>query len=256
MVSTKVKKVPWRVLLRQRRYLVYTGVSAVVAAVLLLTVMIPRIEVLLGARDMMDSKTMEQEKLREKVDLLDGFNTQTFRTENSRINQILPSTKPFFQLLFSLQKLTAEQGVALNGLDMSPGSIASESANAKNDASSGTGMQSVSFNVSLLGNSQKIRDTIDKFSTLAPALDVESFTLEPKKTDGGDSLYEANIVVRALYMPLKVTAGKGSVPKKLTAEEEAYIQELRKFRLPPSSTAELGEVAPAPPSGKTNPFAN
>lgn len=258
MPENKAKQVPLKAVLRTRRYLVYSIVSVLVGLVLLIVFFIPRVEVLLGAQQILETKQQERAKLAEKVELLDGFNTATFRRENARVNQILPSGKPFFQLLFGLQSLTAEQGVALSGLEISPGALSTESGTAQDTALAAdrSGVQSIAFDVILLGESQKIRETIDRFALLAPVLDVESFTLNPKGEGQSAPLFEAEVKVRALYAPIRVSVGRGTLPRRLTPEEDRFLTELGKFRLPPPNDAELGEVAPATPSGKTNPFAN
>lgn len=258
MPENKAKPASLKTVLRTRRYLVYSIVSILVALVLFVVFLIPRVEVLLGAQEILETKQRERAKLAEKVDLLDGFNTTVFRTENSRVNQILPSGKPFFQLLFGLQQLTSEQGVALSGLEISPGALSTESGTIQETASGAdrSGVQSINFDVILLGESQKIRQTIDRFSLLAPVLDVESFTVNPKGQGQSAPLFEAKVKVRALYAPIRVSVGRGTLPRRLTPEEDRFLTELDKFRLPPQNDADLGEVAPATPSGKTNPFAN
>lgn len=258
MSENKAKQVPLKTVLRTRRYLVYSIVSVVVSLLLLVVFLIPRVGVLISAQQILETKQQEQIKLAEKVELLDGFNTSIFQRENARVNQILPSGKPFFQLLFGLQSLTSEQGVSLSGLEISPGVLSTESGTVQEAGvvADRSGVQSVNFDVILLGESQKIRETIDRFAILAPVLDVESFTLNPKGEGQSAPLFEAKVKVRALYAPIRVSVGRGTLPRRLTPEEDRFLTELDAFRLPPQNDSELGEVAPATPSGKTNPFAN
>ena len=255
MVTSPLKPTILRVQLRERRYLVFSGASIIVALLLTLFVLIPRLEVLMGANETLNVQTDELTRLAKKREFLEAFNTGDFKLQNNTVNQILPVSKPFMQLLYSLQNLSKEQQVTLGGLELNPGSLSTESAEAL--VSSGAeDVQKLPLTVTLLGSSENIRSAIDKMSYLAPALDVKKFSLGVKAIkDVPQTVYEAKIEVDALYAPMKVVAGGTVIPATLTTEEEAYLPELKAFLLPPANEADFGDVSPAPAVGKENPFA-
>ena len=115
-------------LIRRRRYLLLAVLSWVVMLMLTFSVLIPQFQAISSIRSQLNAEQQTLNQLNNKLQFLSTFNLNTFKQQNTNLNMILPSTKPFLQLLYSLKQLASDQGVVFSGLDWSVGLVASESA--------------------------------------------------------------------------------------------------------------------------------
>jgi len=246
-------------IVRERRFLLLSIGSGILMFTLTFSTLIPRIQEMLAAKDALDEKQASLTRFQNKVRFLQSFQAEDFNQQNGRMNQILPSGKPFLSLLFSLEKIASEHQVVFSGLDISPGEIASGSGDVVvQSASSRTSdtLQSVDFDMKVLGSSAHINDFLSALNTAAPALNVRNFTLSPKvvgveETATGEVLYEAKIRVAALYAPLAVVVDSLKPLPTLTKEEDDYV----KTALSSYTIIPPGEVTqPATAEGKIDPF--
>lgn len=250
--------------LHERRYLVAAVGSWVVMAVLIALLVIPQVRAALDTKNQLDSKKETLSKLENKMQFLQNFKQDEFVKLSVSVARVLPSSKPFLPLLFSLEQLSQNQQVVFTGLTISPGDIGTDSAKLTTTG----GLQQIPFDIQILGTSTNINGFLDKLNSVAPALDVQTFSLTPKKSGGKtatapsapgtpegqtEDLYEAKIKVMVLYAPTgKVTVDTTQPLPKLSADEEDYLQTgFRAYTLfTPAATA------PAPGStGKDDPFA-
>lgn len=253
------RQLPLVTMLRSRRYLVLSVVSWLIMVLLLVLVVIPRIQMVLTLRSSSNASKLALEKLQDKATFLESFKNSEFDTLNSKVQRILPSNKPFLQMLATLEQLSSEQGVYFAGLDVNPGVIATESAAiAAKDAKDG--ISTLGLELTIFGSSTQISGFMDKIPSIAPALDVKTFSstvrtgnLATQATTGGaEAIYEANISLASLFAPIVGAASITQSLPTLTKDEIEYTKTIIPTYIIYSSTAtvpQTGEV------GKLDPFA-
>lgn len=225
-MKPKNQQLPLITTLRSRRYLILSVVSWIVIFVLSLSVVLPRIQNILEIRDKNDGLQKNLAALQDKITFLESFKSAEFSSQNEKMQRILPTTKPFLQMLSTLEQLSVQESVLFAGLDINPGVIASESA-APSDKGSDT-IAHLDLQLKILGSAANINSFMDKLNTVTPAVDIQSYSTSTQKQGVGalvaaDQIYEADIKLRLLYAPI-AAAKTGQPLPTLSAEETEYAK--------------------------------
>ena len=259
-------------IVRERRYLIASALSWVVMFTLTFAVLIPRIQDMMSAKQVLDDKTDVLTTLQNKANFLRAFQEEGFKQQNVRVARILPTSKPFLTLLSALEQLSSDKGVVFSGLDINPGPISSQEAEptamadqqttSKNTSQTNDVLQSVELEMRTLGTAENLNGFLEGLGTVTPVIDIRTFTLIPKtiaqkdKTPAAsesDKLYEARIKLSVMYAPLtaRVEALK-SLPSLTTDEQKYGENDLAKYTVYEATTIPLQPTDGT--QGKENPF--
>jgi hypothetical protein len=137
-----------------------------------------------------------------------------------------------------VSKITEESGLVVESLKISPGEVATQSAEKKE-------VDELVFKLVLSGEINQLIDFLKSSSELVPLMEITDIKIELTN----NSQATINCTLRSYYADLPASLGKidAAVPK-LTVEEETLLEELKKYR-----SYETEKFEPIP-GGKTNPF--
>ena len=251
--------------IRHRRYLLLSVLAWISCGLIGMFVLFPQVDFLFSIQDTIASQENKLEDLQNKVQFLESFDILQFRDQNAKANNVLPSVKPFLQLLHSLGSLAEEQEVVISGLDWRVGLVSSESGDpveqtqtttptARTPASSSDRLEELTFTVNLLGTAQNINSFLIEINRIAPIVDVTGISLSPRPQLSAD-LYEASLDVVSYYAPLtsilqaRVTTLRSIT--RLTPEERAFSEDLDAYRDFAETATPIDDSSDL---GKNNPF--
>lgn len=255
-----------RQFVRQRRYFLAAALSWVIMVMLTFSVLVPQLQEITYVRERHDTETKALAQLRNKVQFLASFDVDAFKKQNERMNTVLPSSKPFLPLLFSLKQLAQEKDVIFSGLEWSIGLVASDSAEPKADAQvapkgkqaqeagNTESLAKMSLELKVLGTTEKLNGYFDAMTRITPVVEIDDVALAPKfQIQVG--LYEASLKLSSFYAPLtslrSVVLGDRPLPQ-LSEKEKGYVQRLTEYTVYMEDTA---DVQDATSSGRENIFA-
>ncbi len=250
---------------RQRRFLLISIASWVVMVMLLFSVVIPQFQDIQYLQTRLEAEQVTAAQLKNKLQFLDAFDLNGFKGQNDRLNVMLPSTKPFLPLLFSLKELAKQEDVVFSGLDWSIGLVASDSAAQTAAPTSGLAtkgpapasnesLQKMSLVLKVLGSTDKLNGYFDAMTRITPVVEIDDVTLAPKfQIQAG--IYEATLKLTAFYAPLTslrtTVVGDKPLPK-LTTDESGYVSKLNEYI---TFTEQINEGPLETPTARANPFA-
>lgn len=232
---------------------------------LLFSVVIPQFQDIQYLYSRLETERLTASQLKNKLQFLEAFDINGFQAQNDRLDVMLPSTKPFLPLLFSLKELAKQQDVVFSGLDWSIGLVASDSAAPTAPPTAGLttkgaapvvneSLQKMNLVLKVLGTTEKLNGYFDTMTRITPVVEIDDVTLAPKfQIQPG--IYEATLKLTAFYAPLTSlrTAVTGDKPlPKLTEAEQGYVKRLSEYI---TFTEEIDTRPVATPSARANPFA-
>ena len=251
-------------LVRRRRYLLIAALSWVVMVMLTFSVLIPQFQEISYVRSRLNTEQQTLNQLNNKLKFLSSFDLDTFRQQDVNLNTILPSTKPFLQLLHSLKQLAFEQDVVFSGLDWNVGLVASESAvpepsiPAQASAKAGSAgatevLLKMPLQLKVLGTTEHLNTYFNEMTKMAPVVEIDAVDLAPR-FQIKEGLYEASLKLTAYYAPLLSLRGAISGDKllpQLSKDENEYIGKLNTYRIYVENSV---GVAATPSAQRANPF--
>lgn len=254
-------------LIRRRRYLLIAVLSWVVMVMLTFSVLIPQFQQISYTRSRLNTEQQTFNQVNNKLKFLSSFDVTTFQQQDTNLNLILPSTKPFLQLLHSLKQLAVEQGVVFSGLDWNVGLVASESAvsvpasapqTSANSAKAGTvgateSLLKMPLQLKVLGTTEHLNTYFNELTKMAPVVEIDTVDLAPR-FQIQEGLYEASLKLSAYYAPLFSLRGAVTGDKQLpqlTKDENEYIKKLSNYRIYVENSAGVEET---PSTQRQNPF--
>lgn len=175
--------------------------------------------------------------LQAKIADLEGLNEYELSERNSLALQALPADKNIIGTMMILNSLTEQNGVLIEGLRVSPGSLTAS-------GSAISGMGALSLDIRLNGSFDQMKAFLRTLKTTLPLI-LNTGNLTISFLGGSTSLK-----LEVYYLGLPKTLGKIDTPvPKLTDTEEKLLESLRAYTyLSPA-------VFTPTERGKANPFA-
>jgi hypothetical protein len=182
-------------------------------------------------------------QLTEKTSALESLSQTDLAKRADAAAKALPSEKDLSLFLVTLRTLATRNNLEIVSLQVSPGEIASASAEANQEA-----LPLLSFQVKAGGYMNDLLEFLDQAAHSAPIIVVQGMDVEGLDLGGR---FELSLVIDFPFLPLPTSLGRPekALPQTTSQEEEIY-QKLAQLEFL------LGkEVLPLVPSGKENPFA-
>lgn len=246
MKKEKKQEINLKSLLTNRRYLVISVFSGIIGLMIVFMGIIPQIN---QNFDMNREIKTEQEKLKsliQKVSDLENVSAQEAFSSVGLVNQILPSKKPLLELLAALNASAAKDGVVFTNLSLSPGEIASESAQFLDRAKttskrkkktapvSKEGYSSLDVELEVSGIFSDIQEFLLNIEKVAPLINIKSLSLNIKSENiiRPTDQVEAELVVSVYYFTQTVSAALESSLPDIGRREQEIISEVNGYFYP------------------------
>lgn len=246
LFGLKLPALSARYLFDSRRYLMMSIGAAVVTVLLLVIGIIPQVQTIFELQGKTVSQQGKVEKLEVKVTQLEEILSPEVIAQIEKVDLLLPSKKPLLELLTSLNQVAGQSQVTFTGIELSPGSIASDSTAVAGDRPSrgsvGTGGSADADTLEIELKVQGSLDQLNQFFALvektAPVSTIMSLSLSPQSQGGvfsdqaveivGD-IYEAEVKVATAYFTKPVSAAVDAPLPALSQTQQQFLAEIAQF---------------------------
>ena len=157
-------------------------------------VLIPQANRLMELRTTLKSSQESLIQLQTKADQVNQLDGTYVENLAAMVAFALPSHKPYYEVFSLLQQLAGETGVMLGDFDLSPGSLATNSAKTQTMKD---GYVSLDTTISIKGSTDQVVSFIDKLTRSLPLVTVTSITVSGDMT--GTGIQQAQLEVTVHY---------------------------------------------------------
>jgi len=234
----ELKDINLQNLIRSRRFLVVAIVAGVLTLILLLIVIVPQFQGAFKSRKENIAAQKKLAQLRKKTVALDAVRSLPVYQQQELINKILPSRKAVFELLSALEQMGQRSGVSLSDLELAPGLLATESAQAQKNARVSSenvrlGVETVTLRLNVTGGRAQINQFLQSVNQVMPLTSVTKMDLQSAGGDNqlntSNSQYKNQIELSTYFFTKSVSATVESELPALGAEEEVVLKSLGNF---------------------------
>lgn len=229
-------------ILSVRKYIYVPVVTVVAVVVLVSSVIVPHVKKVTEARRQVGMAKSELSLLEDKVTALEAIDEQAVSEQIDRLERVLPSDKNVFSLLVSLTGLAAENSVSLESFDISPGSIASESATpsalpaqevaaSRQQGERKQNLETLSATFTIFGDFSRVEHYLTQVERLQPLVKLGTIKLAPLERRSAVVATESGVPVIVdvqldfFYAPLPEQLGTISDPLVAITETELALYE-------------------------------
>lgn len=238
-----------RYLLQTRRFLVLAVAAGAVAALLVLFGIWPQVTTALELNTELQAQNRTVESLEDKARQLEQVTSPELLENIETVNALLPSKKPLLELLNSLNVVAGQTGVTYTGLELTPGSIATDSASlgdsgATRRPSLATGNSSDADTLEVKLRVQGSLEQLNQFFSLvertAPISTITALSLTPQGraaifSDGQNEVvpnsYEAEVTINTAYFTRPVAAAINAALPTITSDQEQFLNDIAQFTI-------------------------
>jgi Tfp pilus assembly protein PilO len=226
-----------------RRYLIYTIATALLAIVVVFSGIIPQIESISNLNKDLNKEQESLLKLRQKTADLENIKSQELFSYVDEVDKVLPSTKPLLELLSALNVVASNNGVIFTNLSLSPGEIASESAEFLSQAKSSskrkqqvskaaaTGFDTIDVELQVSGQFSQVQQFFTDIERVAPLITITSLSLGVQSDDiiKSTDLVQADLIVSVYHFTQQVSSALESALPKIDSKERKIIEEISQY---------------------------
>jgi hypothetical protein len=255
----KLPTITPRYILETRRYLSLSVLIALVSLLVIVLGIVPQIQASLGIQQKITVEGKRLATLEQKARQLEDILTPPILAQIDTVNILLPSRKPLLELLSSLNQVATQTEVTVAGIELSPGSIATESTTKSTKSTSTRGQavttgksssvtDSLEVDLSIHGSLAQLNQFFSLVEKTAPLTTITSLSLSPTTKSSGltsaNSVtiplserlaeeYEANITVSAAYFTQSISAAVEAQLPALNQSQQTIVEELANFSVQP-----------------------
>ena len=224
------------VLMRSRQHLM-TAIALGVTAVLLFGLSFGQVSDMLATREKLASEQKKIDQLNVKAQNLEQLKTSPEFAQADRINEVLPSRKPLLELLNNLNNVANETRVAITEFEISPGEIASDSANvsaaeaAKNSRRTAD-YDKLDLELTIVGDLGQVRQFMDLIERVSPITTITQLTIDRKvqSTLGlGENATRADLALSTYYYTRSIASTVSSPLPDISSRQQEIFQEILSF---------------------------
>jgi len=213
-------------------FLTLTALLTLLAVVVAVVVVIPK-----ASEAMKATKTLETDKatlarLTTKLAFLEGLEAVQLQERNDLLLSVMPSRKDPVLSYSTIKILAQEASLADISINVSPGLVSSDSAQASGSAQiTETKKDSMSFDFEGAGSKDQLMNFFARLEAVAPLMLIKELEL----TGGSADVFLAKLRIESFFYDLPLTLGKIDSPlPALTPQEEVVFEAAKTYQKLPS----------------------
>lgn len=237
------RKFNWRLFARNRRHLLFAVGIVVCTVLLILKALFPLAQAVLEANQQLVKKGQTTKQLEEKLRRLEELDNSVFLEKQELVNGILPSKKPVLELLTGLNVVAAKAGVRFSDFQVSPGLIASSSAETaktsgdKKGSTKDKNYDALVVQVTIEGSFNQVQNFLREVERLAPLTTVTDLDLSIRREDNSgivqaDDPASAELKLDTYYYTQSLSAALTAPLPPMTATHDELVEQLQEFTFP------------------------
>lgn len=171
----------------------------------------------------------QREQVQKKLDDLTAIEQAPEFQYESLVDTALPDRKPLLELIQSLSVVSRETGVVIDRFELTPGSLASESAVSKEGSAGRADSLSVEFSIG--GTFNQVNDFLRRIEEVTPFSTIVALSIGSEITDidQATDLFTADITSETYFFTGSVTSGESDALPRLSAEAEKILLALQQY---------------------------
>lgn len=171
----------------------------------------------------------QREQVQKKLDDLTAIEQAPEFKYESLVNTALPDRKPLLELIQSLSVVSRETGVVIDRFELTPGSLASESATSTQGPANRSDFLSVEFSIS--GTFNQVNDFLRRIEEVTPFSTIVALSIgsEITEIDQASDLFTADITSETYFFIGSVASGESDALPRLSAEAEQILVALEQY---------------------------
>jgi hypothetical protein len=235
----------YRLLLETRRFLLLAiGCGVLVIGIVLFGV-IPQVQAALELNDQRQAEDKRLKLLAKKASDLESMNNSPLLGQIKTVNQVLPSKKPLLELMASLGAASQATQVTITRLDLSPGTISTDSATAakpaaktatKGKSPKNAAVSNLTVNIVVEGELGDLESFFSTMENRAPLSTITNISLSKKSALSLDITendpFEAEVTISSAYFTQSVTSAVEASLPSISQQQELLLKDLEEFVLP------------------------
>lgn len=173
----------------------------------------------------------ERQKLSEKLDELIALETSPDLQKQAIVNSALPSRKPFFELLQSMNLVSQQTSVIVDRFEITPGLVATDSAGQTvNIAKNRNGAAALEVKYSVSGSFNQLNDYLQKIEQVTPFTTVVKLDIgsEISNIDLTET-FNAEVMSETYYFAQALTTTETAALPKMTEQSQEAIKALESY---------------------------
>lgn len=173
----------------------------------------------------------QQQKMSEKLDLLLSLEASPDLQKKTTINAALPSRKPFFELLQSMNLVSQQTNVIIDRFEITPGLVATDSAGQTTTmAKNRNGAAALEVNYTVSGSFKELNDYLQKIEEVTPFTTVVKLDIgsEISNVDLSET-FTAQVMSETYYFIQPITTTEGAALPEMSDESREAIQALESY---------------------------
>lgn len=241
----KLDKINWRKEVRNRRYLLWAVVCLGMVLLLLWLVVVAQATQAFSLQTQISESEEMLTRLRKKSATLDQARSLPIYRYQHKISQVLPSKKPVFELLSSLEAVSGRANVEITEIKLAPGLVATQSAEARPSKSkkskkmpvqNKSGVDEFKVELTISGSFKAINRFFSLINEIAPLTSVTQTEINMR---GGllsrlnsDEKFTATVELETYFFTREIKATVDTPLPEMTGQEEGVLVQLDSFTLP------------------------
>jgi len=210
-----------KILLKKWRFFLFPILTIFFSVVLIFLVVIPRLTISLSLVDKIDERSKFLANLVNKQNDLNGLDENLLKEKVDLFLSALPGEKNFLKIVATVNQLAEGSRVVIQNLEVSPGEVATETAQLKPSAG-----ESLTFQIKVLGEQSDVEDFLTNVEEALPI-----FIIRTVKVNNSSRASQAQLIVENFFAQYPLTLGKISAPLvKPSKEDDQLYETLKKMR--------------------------
>lgn len=240
-----LSNVNFKTLVNNRRFLLL-AVACGLASILVLSLgIIPQIQSIFQTRDDLSASQQRLERLQKKNSQLASLQAVEAYSSVDEVNQTIPSHKPLLELLSALNLVAGKTQVSIGNLSLSPGEIASASAEFLDQGKNDLGKkaekgrvdsiyETMNVELSIAGFFSDVQEFLLEIERVAPMITITSLGLDIKSEDviRPSDLVQADLVLQTYYFTQSIRASLDSPLPQIGNKETEIVAEIKDYLYP------------------------
>jgi hypothetical protein len=248
-----LNNINWQTLINQRKELMI-AVGLVISGLLIsFLATYPQVEQLLKINNNISSEQETLNHLQQKTQALEIAKTMPEFLQKKEVDEILPSTKPFLELLTNLNKVASNTSIIISDLRLSSVEIATQSAKKTSDKDakkpktkqpgSIAGVDSISLDLTVEGEVKQVESFLKLIERVSPITTVTAIELKRKFNSSSNAITEANLTLKSFYFTKIIKSTLEDELLSISAKEKETLKAIISFQpanLPDQTTIQGG----------------
>lgn len=251
MANSKNKDLYWRLFVYTRKQLLL-GIGVFMASFLVVILaIIPQINTIGKTNAKLAKEQGELDKVTNKYKELEQVKLSPEFAQADKIDAILPSKKPLLELMNGLNTVAGLTQVAVGELTISPGEIATSSAQLK-VSQTAKAYDHIELEITVTGQLANIQQFMVMIEQISPITTITKIALNQTnkgKTDASVVLTTARLSLSTSYFTQQIKTTLTSALPKISEREKEIFETIQSFTIP-----EADAQTEVQGGGETDPF--